>query len=117
MLLSEQPIELQNITTKHDSFDVYNIEVSGVHTYHVGNLGILVHNKAAGKGFTKGGGKTGRKINTNRQQVAEQKIQELKQQKANAATKAEKRGIQRQIDHQRRNLQKSEEHARRGQGF
>jgi RHS repeat-associated protein len=63
-----------------------------------------------------GGGKTGRKINQDRADVAQKKIEELKVAKTKAKTNAERREIQRQIDHQRLKLRESEEHARVKQG-
>ena len=37
---------VSSITARHGSFPVFNLEVGGVHTYLVGEAGILVHNKA-----------------------------------------------------------------------
>jgi RHS repeat-associated protein len=37
---------IDSITKRQGIFTVYNIEVAGFHTYHVSELGILVHNKS-----------------------------------------------------------------------
>jgi len=37
---------ISTITRREGTFTVYNIEVDGLHTYHVSDLHLLVHNKA-----------------------------------------------------------------------
>lgn len=46
-LLDADEVErkIQAISTRSGTFIVYNIEVEGLHTYHVSSLSILVHNK------------------------------------------------------------------------
>lgn len=39
-------LAVNKVSRREGSFAVFNIEVEGVHTYHVSELGILVHNKA-----------------------------------------------------------------------
>jgi len=43
---NKESIEIRSILLKKGCFTVYNIEVKGLHTYHVSPLSILVHNKA-----------------------------------------------------------------------
>jgi RHS repeat-associated protein len=64
----------------------------------------------------KGGGKTGKKINPDRAEVAKGKIEELKAAKAQAKTNTERNEIQRKIEHWRLKLRESELHARIRQG-
>jgi RHS repeat-associated protein len=80
---------------------------------------LIDDNKDGKKGDdknVKGGGKTGRKINEKRAQKLKEQIEEAKKEKASAKTKKEKQKIQKKIDHFRRSLKKSEEHARKSQG-
>jgi hypothetical protein len=94
----------------------------GVPVNVVSGAAIAHGSTASGLGFVhlmegrKGGGRTGRKINQDRADVARGKIERLKAEKAQAKTNSEKEAIQKQIDHWRRKLKQSEEHARVGQG-
>ena len=63
-----------------------------------------------------GGGRTGRKSNEKRVEAAEQRIKDLKDAKAQAKTKDEKKAIQDKIDHERLKMRTSEEHMRRNPG-
>jgi hypothetical protein len=40
-------IGISSIRARRGSFTVHNIEVEGLHTYHVAEIGVVVHNKAA----------------------------------------------------------------------
>lgn len=40
-------VSIISIQERRGPFTVYNIEVDGLHTYHVSDVGVLVHNKAA----------------------------------------------------------------------
>ena len=85
-------------------------------THGVASGAVATENIAnADNRFSSGGGKTGRKSNADRVSVAQEKIKALKKEKAQAKTKKEKEKIQNMIDHTRRNLRNSEEHARRAQ--
>jgi len=42
---SGESAEVESIALKVGSFPVYNLEVADAHTYFVGQLGLLVHNK------------------------------------------------------------------------
>jgi RHS repeat-associated protein len=64
----------------------------------------------------KGGGKTGRKRNIKRAQKLQEDIEKAKSDLKEAKTKKEKELIKDKIKHYRRKLEKSEEHARKGQG-
>jgi hypothetical protein len=92
--------------------------VVGVPINIVSGAAIVHGGASSALGFThfmegmKGGGKTGRKINQDRATVARKSIERLQAEKAQAKTKAERREIQRQIDHWRLKLRESEEHAR-----
>lgn len=62
-----------------------------------------------------GGGKTGRKSNPDRNAAIKEKIEKAEEDRNNASTKKERRAAQKQLDHLRRQLKPSEEHARTGQ--
>ena len=49
VLLSQRsgPVRVDGLTVQRDAVPVFNIEVAELHNYSVGDLGILVHNKAA----------------------------------------------------------------------
>ncbi len=59
LTIEGKKIQLTGIKLIEKETTVYNITVAGIHTYHVGKIGILVHNKAnRSKIFRKyGGGK------------------------------------------------------------
>jgi RHS repeat-associated protein len=82
----------------------------------VGGAVIIIDMVAGDNTNVKGGGKTGRKINEKRAQKLMEQIEEAKKEKKEAKTKKEKQRIQKKIDHFRRSLKKSEEHARKKQG-
>lgn len=46
LTVNSKEIRIDSIQRRQGSFVVFNIEVEGLHTYHVSELGILVHNKA-----------------------------------------------------------------------
>jgi RHS repeat-associated protein len=68
-------------------------------------------------GNKKGGGKTGRKINSKRASKWRKELDDLKKDLNKAKTKSEKRVIQKKIYHARRKLKESEPHAIKGQGY
>ncbi len=47
---------VQSIRPRGPPEDVYNLEVEGAHTYHVGTTGVLVHNSCAPNPYGKKGG-------------------------------------------------------------
>ena len=57
MTLSAGRQPIQVINSRHTSIEVYNFEVEENHTYAVGPLEVLVHNKPAFRGFTGGAGR------------------------------------------------------------
>ena len=53
LLLSKEKVTLVQKIFVNETVSVHNITVDNLHTYFVGGSGILVHNKAAARGFTK----------------------------------------------------------------
>ncbi|MBD6618230.1 DUF4157 domain-containing protein [Komarekiella sp. 'clone 1'] len=51
LTITGQVIFVDSIKNQQGVFTVFNIEVDGLHTYHVSSLGILVHNKAMRAGL------------------------------------------------------------------
>ena len=64
-----------------------------------------------------GPGKTGRKINQKRFEKIQKEIEALKKVKDGPLTRAERREVRRKLKALRKDLHKSEPHARKGQGY
>lgn len=41
------PVAVESVKHRQGTFQIYNLEVSGIHSYYVSRLGILVHNQSA----------------------------------------------------------------------
>jgi RHS repeat-associated protein len=82
----------------------------------IGGAVVIIEMVSDDNTNVKGGGKTGRKRNTKRAQKLQEDIEKAKTDLKAAKTKKEKQKIQKKIDHYRRSLKKSEEHARKSQG-
>ncbi len=52
------PVRVDALTVQHEAIPVFNVEVADLHNYAVGDLGILVHNKALTPRVLQTGGHT-----------------------------------------------------------